>query len=489
MPLIDRGVHRCEDLLNPLIPNPSRASASRGLDGSRCNPHPALRWIHVEQGLLKPWTLPLPQEVSPSLARLGGISHVQTVLEDIATALWEHRNGLGVSLGSGLPGAALFLGHLSKRPGFESWRDRSRHMIELAVHALGPGTAPSLYGGYVGVAWAVEHLSQEVFGSDGEDANEEVDEFLLEMVSVEEWVRHFDLVSGLTGIGVYALERATKPSARAILERVLVHLDHLAVADRSFRSWPTQPRWLTPWALERSPRGHFDLGVAHGVPGILALLAGMHAAGIGDGLAMDLYLQGSAWLRSVVQDPDCGSYLGGWIPRDGEAASTRGVRVAWCYGDLGASVALLWAARLVGRPQDEAWALALGRLAAERAVDESGVLDVSLCHGSAGNAHLFRRLFMATGVECFERAAGAYLVDALQRRQPGRGFAGFFHYAPDRYENEWDMLPEHANKPSPGLLEGAAGVGLALLAAMGGAEPTWDHFMLASAPNLGVLKP
>jgi len=37
-------------------------------------------------------------------------------------------------------------------------------------------------------------------------------------------------------------------------------------------------------------------------------------------------------------------------------------------------------------------------------------------------------------------------------------------------------------KSDPGLLEGAAGVGLALLAALG-IEPKWDRFMMLSLPD------
>jgi len=38
--------------------------------------------------------------------------------------------------------------------------------------------------------------------------------------------------------------------------------------------------------------------------------------------------------------------------------------------------------------------------------------------------------------------------------------------------------------PDAGFLTGAAGVGLALLAATGDREPTWDRFLLLSAPEL-----
>jgi hypothetical protein len=150
-------------------------------------------------------------------------------------------------------------------------------------------------------------------------------------------------------------------------------------------------------------------------------------------------------------------------------------RLAWCYGDLGLAVALLGAARCVGEADWERAALAVARRAVCRASEQSGVVDAGLCHGAAGVGHLFNRLFQATGEECFAEASRFWLERTLAMRQPGRGIAGYLSWSPGE-DGALTWLAE------PGLLTGAAGIALALLAAATPIEPAWDRMLLASVP-------
>jgi hypothetical protein len=87
----------------------------------------------------------------------------------------------------------------------------------------------------------------------------------------------------------------------------------------------------------------------------------------------------------------------------------------------------------------------------------------------------FNRLFQATGEECFAEAARFWLERTLAMRQPGRGIGGYLSWSP----GEDGAL---AWRAEPGLLTGAAGVALALLAAATPVEPSWDRMLLASVP-------
>ena len=60
-------------------------------------------------------------------------------------------------------------------------------------------------------------------------------------------------------------------------------------------------------------------------------------------------------------------------------------------------------------------------------------------------------------------------------RQPGRGIAGFAAYMPEQEGQERWVA-------DPGLLTGAAGIALALLAATTDIEPAWDQMLLAAIP-------
>ena len=95
----------------------------------------------------------------------------------------------------------------------------------------------------------------------------------------------------------------------------------------------------------------------------------------------------------------------------------------------------------------------------------SGVEDHPICHGAAGLTHIFNRFYQATGEEGFRRAAEDWLDRLFAYRQPGQGLCGF----PAPTTEGW--LDE------PGLLIGAAGIGLVLLGLVGEAEPAWDRVL------------
>lgn len=406
------------------------------------------------------------------------------LVESIAEALWEARDQMGPGLASGLSGAALLLGHLSLRDGFEDMQARAQDLLGMAVEKVVQAPLPMLYGGYLGIAWSIEHLNRQVFLDMDEDPNANMDEILLEHLETGQWTEEYDLISGLVGWGVYGLERLPRPSGRRILEKVLDRLEAKAASRGPGLAWVTPPERLPAWQLEHAPYGYLNLGLAHGIPGVLHLLAAMAAAGISPKRTGRLLTGGMAWLRTQLQDPDNGAYLSGWCPVEMDQAPPGSNRIAWCYGDLGVSVAMLNTAHLAGNVRWEALALSLGRLAASRSIEESGVMDVSLCHGSAGNLHLFNRLHRATGDPLFLAAGQSYLQHVLDSHKPGTGFAGFLHYRPSDLETP-DPVRDY--QPEPGLLEGAAGVGLALLSLLDGADLSWDRFLLISTPPLAPV--
>jgi hypothetical protein len=103
------------------------------------------------------------------------------------------------------------------------------------------------------------------------------------------------------------------------------------------------------------------------------------------------------------------------------------------------------------------------------------VVDACLCHGTTGLGHLFNRLYQATGNLEMKEAALAWYRCALERRLPEEGIAGFPAYAPgEPGASPW--------RSDPGFLTGAAGVGLALLAAVTDVEPVWDRLLAVSIP-------
>jgi lantibiotic modifying enzyme len=377
------------------------------------------------------------------------------------------------SLSGGRAGLAVLFAYLAQARSEPGDADIALGFLNDAVEAVASvPMSDALYSGFTGVAWAVAHLQERLSLPTEEDPNEAIDEALLDSLNRSPWPGEYDLISGLVGLGVYALERLPRPTARACLERVIARLAEMAERGEHGTTWFTPPERLPDWQRERCPRGYYNLGLAHGVPGVIALLGGACAAGVARAEAQPL-LQGAVeWLLHQKLPEGAGSSFSSWA---GPGVEQDASRLAWCYGDVGASAALLCAARCVGEPIWEREAIEIVRGAAERAPEQAGIVDAGLCHGAAGLGHLFNRMYQATGEAALGEAAHFWLQRTLAMRQPGEGVGGYLAWEPrEAGEVRWVA--------DPGLLTGAAGVALALLAAATAVEPAWDRMLLVSVP-------
>lgn len=418
------------------------------------------------------WSPILPPETADRALRA-----VDDIVADLRQELMGPRPAetswlrQGPSLAGGDAGQAFFFTYLALARPDQGYDDIAMELLERATEATGEMQAPpGFYSGFSGVAWVLEHLRGRLFEEDGEDPGEEVAAALVEHLGLTPWMGHYDVISGLSGFGVYALERLPRSGGRECLERVVERLSELAVRRPDGIAWLTTPHLMIERERESSPEGNYNVGVAHGVPGVLPVLAGACAAGLD---ARELLDGAVAWV------------LAQRLPEEGDASfpytvteevDPKPTRLAWCYGDLGIAVALLAAARMVGEESWEREAVAIGRKAARRRLDGSGVIDAGVCHGAAGAGHLFNRLYQATGDPAFREAAVYWIEQTLQMQKPGEGIGGY---------QVWVVGEgtELAWRPDPGFLTGSAGIALALLAAATGVEPEWDRVLLADIPE------
>jgi lantibiotic modifying enzyme len=387
------------------------------------------------------------------------------------------------SLAEGPAGKALFFHYLDQaRPGQGHDECAVAH-LEAAIGATGENfSAPGLYGGFSGVAWVLEHLTGRLLEAPApgeDDPGEEVATALVSYLGHSPWLEDYDLISGLVGLGVWAVERAPRALGQEAAESVTRRLGELAERRDDGITWRTLPERMLASEAARFPQGHFNLGVAHGVPGVIGILGELVAAGLGAGEARELLAGAVEWLRRQTLPAGSASRFGYSVAAGGGEAPQPS-RLAWCYGDPGIAAALLVAARAAGEPEWEREAIATAKVAAARSRDESGVVDGGLCHGAAGLAHLYNRLFQATGDPEFKTEALAWFERLLAQRQPGEGIAGWRAWRPIGDVTGPD--PELGWVTDSGFLTGATGIGLALLGAVSPVEPAWDRVLLSSVP-------
>lgn len=376
------------------------------------------------------------------------------------------------TLANGHAGQALFHAYL------DAWRPGAGHgddavaALQRAFDALADAPSPPhLYSGFSGVAWVAEHLTRLGLLDGDTDPGVEVDGLLLRHVSPSPWRHEYDLTSGLVGYGVYALARLPRVDAAELLARVVARLEERAQRGSDGATWHTAVERMRDDDERRAfPNGNENLGVAHGVPGVIAVLAQACGAGIAVERARPLLEEAVDWLLAQQLDDAGGSLFPYAVAAE---APRRYSRAAWCYGDPGIAATLLIAARCLGRVDWERRAFAIARHAARRPEETSGVREISLCHGSAGLAHIFNRLYQASGETLFRETAQAWIERTLAQRRPGQGYAGFVGFGPVADgELAWNS--------DPSFLTGAAGVGLALLAAIAPQAPQWDEVLLLS---------
>ena len=401
------------------------------------------------------------------------------VVEDIAAALAEPvatvaadgrvlPAGRDASLASGSAGMSLFFAYRALADAREG-DDRAVDLLESALDALGAARLqPNLYVGFAGITWTLEHLASMVLDEDDEDLNEEIDQVLIELLETTPWTAPTDLISGVVGIGVYALERLPRASAVATLEQAVARLEETAVRGSAGIAWPTHPSLFPPDGAHEADN-RIELGMAHGVAGTIALLARVVDAGVAADRARALLDGAVSWLLAHVNDEESPVRFAPWIVRGRPQVLSR---TAWCYGDPGVALALHAAARAANQPRWADEALATARKAAARPRSESGVLDAGLCHGAAGLGHFFNRMFQATGDPELARCARGWFDRCLEMRQPGQGVAGY-----QCVLRNLDGTEQRTD--DAGFLTGAAGIGLALLGAISAVEPSWDRVLLA----------
>lgn len=351
----------------------------------------------------------------PALSGVDGERALEWAVRLAATLQWAPASSLDASLGGGAAGLAVLFAFLALTLGDRRYDESARRYLSLTGATEGGRIGLSLYRGLAGVCWA-ESLVGRLHG-DAHAVSDDVDELFGEVLA-RSWPGPWGLARGLVGVGVYGLERgAASPRLMALV------LDRLADARSAAGRAPQDVG---------CPRG--ELGMAHGLSGLVAFAALAAAAGRGTGL-----------LTEVT----------GVMLAHAAAPRRRDVRPAWCTGEVGAAAALALAGPFLSHPL--VWQTLTRVL---RGVplnpQATGVNAIGICHGAAGVAHVLHRVSLATGSSRAWEATGAWARALLDRLDGG------------------------ARCAQPGLLKGTAGVVLVLLSLASDVEPAWDRMLLLS---------
>ena len=393
------------------------------------------------------------------------------------TIYWEPY---GVAQGDA--GLALTCAYFDKCFPDEGWDRVGHDYLSFATRgAEGTGALPlGLFAGLAGLAFSARALSRD--GSRYRSLLESLDARLCghaltpaaaligrHGVAVSE----FDLITGLTGVAAYLLWRGCDPPGDVALQAILDGFVALTGEVDGV------PHWYTPYRLlagegmaEHFPEGNLNCGLAHGIPGPLAVMSlGLEAGLPVEGLA-EAVAHTADWLVRHRSADQFGVTWPTVVPHvPGGRVSPEHLdpsRAGWCYGTPGVARALWLAGRALG---DRALAqVAIDGMAAvyQRPIPARRIDSPTFCHGVAGLLQVTLRFAHDTGLGLFTEAAST-LTDQLLSL-----------YLPERTLGYYCIEPDGNPVDQPGLLDGAPGVALTLLAASTTVEPTWDRLFLLS---------
>lgn len=391
----------------------------------------------------------------------------------------------------GYAGLAILFGYLDDLFAGEGWDEVGHRYLGAAARALERDDPPAigLYSGLSGTAFAGWCLSRG--GSRYRRFLSAIDQALLPATFAASRrlresgggvpVSDFDAISGLTGVGAYFLCRRSHDRVKACLEDLLETIVRLIGEDGGLPRWHTPADAIFDDTTRRYyPRGNLNCGLAHGLPGPLALMSlasrdAVLVPGMGEAIG-----RAADWLMRHTIEDSWGINWPAAVPLvEGESRGTTGAlavapvktgtsRTAWCYGSPGVARALWLAGEAIGSTDARELALTAMRDVFRRPVESRYIDSPTFCHGIAGLLQVTLRFADDTGLACF-KAAAQDLTEQLLSLYRDDSLTGFRSIEPGGKEVD-----------CPGLLDGAAGVALVLLAAASGVTPNWDRLFMLS---------
>ncbi|MEU4116304.1 lanthionine synthetase C family protein [Kitasatospora sp. NPDC028055] len=398
----------------------------------------------------------------------------------------------GASLADGYPGIALSLLHAGKALDEPGLIEAAQAVLRRSAQATAerPLSEAGLYNGTAGFASILLEFSIH----DGRylPSLRRVADRLGEQIAARPLLEPgkglplsaFDVISGAAGQLAAAvrlcsvLESRPGDPIRTAAERLTAYLLRVTEPDDRHRfGWFTSTDYYAayPGYDEQAPYGMYNIGFAHGLPGIVAGLSAAAVAGIGGSGPAETIARTTAWLvENRLRDDVPGAAwpnvlqaeegTGLPVPPTGR----RSARAAWCYGAPGIGTALLNAARVLGDTALEATAVG----ALQRVVDwspaERYIFSPNLCHGHAGLLAIYQRAHALTGSAAFESMAEQSLRAVLSKADEARPYVMADEPRPGEPVDD------------PGFVNGAAGVLLALCGVLAPRATGWDEIFLLS---------
>ncbi|GHU89119.1 hypothetical protein FACS1894155_05380 [Bacteroidia bacterium] len=315
--------------------------------------------------------------------------------------------------------------------------------------------------GLSGILYLFEFLRENDFiDMDVSDVQPLFDNYLIAQMRQDIMKQNYDFMHGALGVGLYFLKKGTHPECVRELTDFLYRTADKENNGRIFK-------WESVIDPEKNLVG-YNLALSHGISSIIIFLSRVFNSGITNEKVIEMLSGAVNYVLSQKRDfSQFGSYFPSFLISNSPNPVSKS-RLAWCYGDLGIGMALWLAGKALEKVEwKEKGLKILLQSTQRRSYDETHIVDAGICHGSAGVALMYRRMFFETYRDEFKEASRYWLSQTLNFSHFKNGLAGYKTFLMNKWQCDYS------------LLTGIAGIGLMLLSCLSEDNmQTWDEMFL-----------
>ncbi|WP_284680141.1 lanthionine synthetase C family protein [Aceticella autotrophica] len=284
----------------------------------------------------------------------------------------------------------------------------------------------------------------------------------------------YDVISGISGIASYCMLFPDNIEMIDVLKKIVLYIIEMC-QDKKVDNM-TVPAWYIPPEHQFSerdkklwPKGCFNIGLSHGIPGPLVVLCNAKKIGICvDGLEECAKKIADFLIKFCIKSNDqCfwGTHISLEEYRKNTIFNTY-TRDAWCYGTPGVAYSLILAGKILKNEQYVKYAIEGMRNSVKQL---RKLYSPTFCHGFAGIAYISYRFYEITGLYEFKQA----YMDLFRKIM-----TFYDENAPFGFYNIENSNGKQKSYNSIGLIDGTVGVLLTLLSIQKGKRTPWDHAFL-----------
>lgn len=413
------------------------------------------------------------------------LKEIYNVLQEVSKTNLQEDRPANISLMDGKAGTLLFNFTYLQHTGNPALSQYLNEIVQELAEGAIVATEPAFCNGKAGINWVFAYLFKKdlLNLSDWQllcDQDGELEEIAIKMLENG----NYDFLYGALGIAWYLLY--TQKDYGHFLKNLFQLLKHLESESAAKNIIPLFDHQRYQPAPDR-----VDMGLSHGITSILKFCLQSYAQNMCAEEAKSLAEKIINFLTEHAHSGEALSFFPNFVrvnvAEDGKGVSRVGAsddkdtsearqeqgqsRLAWCYGDLGIGYILYQAGILFNNGEIAKFALQVLTHCTRRKTDPDTMLkDSGICHGSAGIAHIFNKVWHDTRQPVFKDACDYWIQKTLDMAIYSDGFAGYKKYGGSTGEYE----------KTPALIDGVAGIGLVLLSYLTG-DFSWDYcFMLSN---------